>query len=421
MTTTPFRELPQPSTIALSHPPGRSRSALGRSQFSRSMGHLPDHPPRWQESEDSMGNWLLAKAEEDKLRQEEEKTRQEALKLEQRKVEQDMLNTSLREGIPPFLIPMFFAGISGGSSFNTCTEMYQNQIAQVHHLQQQHQISLQQSQSGQTSILNNKHHQTDSRSGQHFTGSVLRPLTSNSCSKQITANGSHLSSRISKNYQMSPASTPRSYQMSQSKAVKLSQLSSEGMNFESINTASGNQDISEKHSSPPIHFHYWHPPTTQTEKSSLRQSTTSSGKYDTSSTFTLFQPSSENDSPPKKRKNVKNSPPTIQPQPQPQPQQQLRYTSSFSHLNTSILNPPVTRQPSHTRQISYPLAQEIGDYSEPVNNHCNAQKSSYEKGTSLQHQVKISTKNQSQVDSLGQSSHSVSNLLEILEPTRESS
>ncbi|RKF59498.1 hypothetical protein OnM2_059012 [Erysiphe neolycopersici] len=418
MTTTPFREFSQPSAITLSHAAGRSRSALGRSQLCRSMGHLPDHPPRCQESEDSMGNWLLAKAEEDKLRQEEEKTRQEALKLEQRKVEQDMLNTSLREGIPPFLIPMFFAGISGGSSPNAYTEIYQNQIAQLHHLQQQHQISLQQSQLGQTPILNNKHHQTDSRSGQHFTGSILRPLTSHSCSKQITANGSHLSSRITKNYQISPASTPRSYQISQSKAVKLSRLSSEG--FESINTASGTQDISEKHSSPPIHFHYWHPPTTQTEKSCLRQSTTSSGKYNTSSAFTVVQPSSENDSPPKKRKNIKNplpAPPTTQ----QQQQQQLRYTSSFSHLNASILNPPVTRQPNHTRQISYPLSQEINDYSEPANNQCDVQKSSYEKGTSLQHQAKILTKNQSQVDSLSQSSHSVSNLLEILEPTRESS
>ncbi|KHJ33407.1 hypothetical protein EV44_g1955 [Erysiphe necator] len=429
MTTTPFRELPPPLAMTLSHSSEKSRSVLGQSQLSQSMGHLPDIPLQWQESEDTMGNWLLAKAEEDKLRQEEEKTRQEALKLEQRKVEQDMLNTSLREGIPPFLIPMFFAGISGGSSPTTCTEMFQNQLAQVHQQQQQHQNSLQKSQLSaqapittnqlyQTDTRSNQLYQTDTRSNQQYTGSVLRPLTSNSCSKQMTINGSHLCPKVAKSYQISPASTPRSYQMSQSKAVKLSRLSGEGINFDSIVTASGIQNTSEKQSSPPIHFHYWQPPTTQTEKCCVHQSTNSLGKCKTSSIFTLFQPSSDNDSPPKKRKTLKNQLPAPLPTHQQQ-QQQQRYSTNFSKLNTSILNPPITRQPSNTKQIGYSLGRELSDYSEPINNQCNIEKSSHEKISSLPNQAKTSTSKKTQLDSLVQSSHSVSNLLEILEPTRE--
>ncbi|KAI6248535.1 hypothetical protein HI914_03099 [Erysiphe necator] len=405
MTTTPFRELPPPLAMTLSHSSEKSRSVLGQSQLSQSMGHLPDIPLQWQESEDTMGNWLLAKAEEDKLRQEEEKTRQEALKLEQRKVEQDMLNTSLREGIPPFLIPMFFAGISGGSSPTTCTEMFQNQLAQVHQQQQQqqHQNSLQKSQlSAQAPITTNQLYQTDTRSNQQYTGSVLRPLTSNSCSKQMTINGSHLCPKVAKSYQISPASTPRSYQMSQSKAVKLSRLSGEGINFDSIVTASGIQNTSEKQSSPPIHFHYWQPPTTQTEKCCVHQSTNSL----------------DNDSPPKKRKTLKNQLPAPLPTHQQQ-QQQQRYSTNFSKLNTSILNPPITRQPSNTKQIGYSLVRELSDYSEPINNQCNIEKSSHEKISSLPNQAKTSTSKKTQLDSLVQSSHSVSNLLEILEPTRE--
>lgn len=58
-----------------------------------------------------MSDWLKAKAEEDKRRQEEEKTRQANLVLEQRRVEQAIISDSLRAGVPAHLIPMIFNGI----------------------------------------------------------------------------------------------------------------------------------------------------------------------------------------------------------------------------------------------------------------------------------------------------------------------
>ncbi|EGX88075.1 hypothetical protein CCM_09211 [Cordyceps militaris CM01] len=63
---------------------------------------------------ESMRNWLLARTEEEKTRQEEEKTRQEGLRLEQRKIEMDMLRSSLSGGIPPPMIPLVFTGMASG-------------------------------------------------------------------------------------------------------------------------------------------------------------------------------------------------------------------------------------------------------------------------------------------------------------------
>ena len=48
---------------------------------------VPPLPPAWEGTE-RMSDWLKAKVEEDKRRQEEEKTRQANLVLEQRRVEQ---------------------------------------------------------------------------------------------------------------------------------------------------------------------------------------------------------------------------------------------------------------------------------------------------------------------------------------------
>ncbi|EDO03226.1 hypothetical protein SS1G_05706 [Sclerotinia sclerotiorum 1980 UF-70] len=100
---------------------------------------LPAPPQQWQGAEESMRNWLQAKAEEDKRKQEEEKTRQESLRLEQRKIEQDMLRTSLAGGIPPYMIPMVFAGMGGGNLPSASIEWAQHYMAQAHQLQQ-HQL-----------------------------------------------------------------------------------------------------------------------------------------------------------------------------------------------------------------------------------------------------------------------------------------
>ncbi|XDG03333.1 hypothetical protein ABKA04_002948 [Annulohypoxylon sp. FPYF3050] len=124
----PHRGLPLPAAMTLAQPPPppapgpphppapgpplHSQGPPVPSPHSQSLGALP--PPPHQSSEESMRSWLVAKAEEERRRQEEEKTRQEGLRLEQRRLEYDMLRTSLDRGIPPPMVPVVFAGMSGG-------------------------------------------------------------------------------------------------------------------------------------------------------------------------------------------------------------------------------------------------------------------------------------------------------------------
>jgi hypothetical protein len=115
------RGLPPPSSINLPPEVGRSNMAP--------MSQLPPAPPGWSSPED-LRQWLQAKAEEDRRRQEEEKTRQESLRLEQRKIEQNMLRDSLQSGVPPQMIPLIFAGISGGSLPQSAIELIQQQASQ---------------------------------------------------------------------------------------------------------------------------------------------------------------------------------------------------------------------------------------------------------------------------------------------------
>ncbi|KAJ2968567.1 hypothetical protein NUW58_g10195 [Xylaria curta] len=80
----------------------------------------------------------MAKAEEERRKQEEEKTRQETLRLEQRRIEQDILRTSLDRGIPPPMIPVVFAGMSGGTLSQATLELVQQFLPlpqQSHHAQ----------------------------------------------------------------------------------------------------------------------------------------------------------------------------------------------------------------------------------------------------------------------------------------------
>lgn len=72
-------------------------------------------PAHWQNTDESMRQWLGARTEEDRRKQEEERTRQESLKLDQRKVEQTMLRDSLQAGVPPYMVPFIFASLGGGN------------------------------------------------------------------------------------------------------------------------------------------------------------------------------------------------------------------------------------------------------------------------------------------------------------------
>ncbi|KAI2641972.1 hypothetical protein GGS21DRAFT_486828 [Xylaria nigripes] len=151
--STPHRGLPLPAAMTLAQPPSthgpphppasgsvmQTQVQPASSPHTQSLGPLPP-PPQWQGSEDSMRNWLLAKAEEERRRQEEEKTRQESLRLEQRRIEHDILRTSLEHGVPPSMIPVVFAGMGGGNLSQAAVEWVQQYLPlpqQLHHGQVQ--------------------------------------------------------------------------------------------------------------------------------------------------------------------------------------------------------------------------------------------------------------------------------------------
>ncbi|TKA83268.1 hypothetical protein B0A55_00805 [Friedmanniomyces simplex] len=130
--STPHRGLPPPSAMNLPDPSRPPPPSLGQP-----LGMMPQSPYPWQGQEDSMRNWLAAKAEEDKRKQEEEKTRQEGYRLEQRRIEQSMLRESLQAGVPPSMVPMIYAGIGGSNLANGSMELLQQYAAQLQAAQQQ--------------------------------------------------------------------------------------------------------------------------------------------------------------------------------------------------------------------------------------------------------------------------------------------
>ncbi|KAK0842704.1 hypothetical protein LTR02_001864 [Friedmanniomyces endolithicus] len=130
--STPHRGLPPPSAMNLPDPSRQPPPSL-----SQPLGMMPHPPSQWQGQEDSMRNWLAAKAEEDKRKQEEEKTRQEGYRLEQRRIEQAMLRESLQAGVPPSMVPMIYAGIGGSNLANGSMELLRQYAGQLQAAQQQ--------------------------------------------------------------------------------------------------------------------------------------------------------------------------------------------------------------------------------------------------------------------------------------------
>lgn len=112
------------------------------------LGNLPAPPTQWTGHDESMRNWLQAKAEEDRRKQEEERTKQETLKLDQRKIEQTMLRDSLQGGIPPPMVPLIFAAMGGSNFYGHTLEWAQQYMAQLslQNQAQQQQIQAQQQQ-----------------------------------------------------------------------------------------------------------------------------------------------------------------------------------------------------------------------------------------------------------------------------------
>lgn len=139
---TPHRGLPPPAAMNLPDPSSTGRQAAP--SLGQPLGVMPAPPNQWHGQEESMRNWLVAKAEEDRRKQEEEKTRQESLRLEQRRVEQAILRESLQGGVPPHMVPMIFAGVGGASLAQTSLDwlhQHTTQLQQAAHHQQAPQTS----------------------------------------------------------------------------------------------------------------------------------------------------------------------------------------------------------------------------------------------------------------------------------------
>ena len=127
--STHHRGLPPPAAMTLPDPI-RSGPTAPRDY----AAHLPPPPTQAQVPDDSMREWLIAKAEEDRRKQEE-------LKLEQRRIEERMLRDAYQSPVPPPLIPVMFAGLGGTPLATQALELAQqhlNQATQQPPIQLQH-------------------------------------------------------------------------------------------------------------------------------------------------------------------------------------------------------------------------------------------------------------------------------------------
>jgi hypothetical protein len=300
--STPHRGLPPPAGLTLPQPQQQQPPpSIGPPPLNQPMGQLPAPPQQWQGAEESMRNWLHAKAEEDKRKQEEEKTRQESLRLEQRKIEQDMLRTSLSGGIPPYMIPMVFAGMGGGNLPNASLEWAQHYMAQTHQLQQQQFQQQQQLLPLHSHSSPELRQRRDSRA-QPYTGQQQPQAPITLPSTPIVPPNSQQGVGFLPSYPMSPASRSRHLAQGQGSASQPQQTSQlprlntgemiiqppptgppamQSLPGQPGHPLSQSQSSSqhEPQSSPSIYFHHWQPPTSQAGTSSVNQPTTPSGKH----------------------------------------------------------------------------------------------------------------------------------------------
>ncbi|GAB1313270.1 hypothetical protein MFIFM68171_03480 [Madurella fahalii] len=346
----PHRGLPPPAALPpVQPPPGSGPSqpppppSLPGSQAappappalpsqSQTLGQLPPAPP-WHE--EAIRSWLVAKAEEDKRRQEEEKTRQESLRLEQRRMEHEILRTSLQGGIPPPLVPVVFAGMGGGVLPPAALEWAQQFMMSQY--PQQHPPALMPP--GPSSP---EHQRRDSQAqayGQYpASGGV--PSTPGSAQGPPSA--------YMAGYPGSPT-RPRGQSMPGTMGGR---PLTGGPNPPNLNTnvpggpgsasaavqhpgIAQSQQQQEPQPSPSIYFHHWQPPTTQ-----------AGGRSGTDQPATPSVGGS-----PRKRKAAGSQ----QPAPPPSTAQHLR-SPPFSH-SAGLANPPPGRRRGHSRQRS-----DLGSY-----------------------------------------------------------
>lgn len=289
--STPHRGLPLPAAMTLPQPqqpqPAQPPpSSIAQTPLSQPLGQLPAPPQQWQGADESMRNWLHAKAEEDKRKQEEEKTRQESLRLEQRKIEQDMLRTSLNGGIPPYMVPLVFAGMGGGNLPNASLEWAQHYMAQTH----QHQ---QQQQQGPPAALLPSQSYTSPEQIQRGEARAPYPGQEHPPPMMVSSNptgpSSQQTSSYAPSYQVSPTTSSR--QLAQSRGsisgqphgAHLPRLSTGELQIQPTPAGSsmqiGQQQSAQQEASPSIYFHHWQPPTTQAGSGSGNQPSTPPGKH----------------------------------------------------------------------------------------------------------------------------------------------
>jgi len=368
--STPLRGLPPPAAMTLQN-----------ADRGQPLGQLPAPPAQWQGADESMRNWLQAKAEEDSRKQEEERTRQESLRLEQRKIEQTMLRESLQGGVPPYMVPMVFAGMGGGNLPNASLEWAQHYMAQISLQQQQQQLEQQQ----QQQALPQQTPPELRRDDRMVTGpqpnpyATLQPIQQATAAAPVQA-GQQLpsqpqqSSGFVHSYQLAstspaaraqaqqlplqasgPTSAPRPQPQSQLPRLNTNELRIQqppqgpqgaqvaGQTLHPLQQAQSAQQQEQQSSSPNIFLH-WMPPTSQ---AGSNQPMTPSGKSQQESPFSQSTGShlrSDYAPSPKKRKtgtNQTNSTPSSQAQ-----------ETSPSFSQTSSSSTPSGRRGAHSRQRS---------------------------------------------------------------------
>jgi hypothetical protein len=355
---TPHRGLPPPAAMTMQDP-GRGPPSLPPS-----MGSMPAPPAQWQGAEESMRNWLMAKAEEDKRKQEEEKTRQEGLRLEQRKIEQSMLRESMQGGVPPNLVPMIFAGIGSGSLANMSLDWLQQYVAQLQASQQQQHAQAQvspelrretrligQSQPGvygvapqgsqpvlaATPVLPGQPLATQPQHGAFSTSAYA----SGSLSPNSRARAAQTSGHVG-----APTSAPRPPAQSQlprltTDDLQVQQPPPASLGVHTLQQHSQSSQDQQQTASPSIYFHHWVPPTSQSGGTERREPpATPSGKHHASFSHHHHAASHASDadytSSPKKRKAVGGH----QQQAPPPSSTPGQYTSpSFSQISSSASTP----------------------------------------------------------------------------------
>jgi hypothetical protein len=349
----PHRGLPLPAAMSLP-PPSSNLPAMAP------LGQLPAPPSQWAGADESMRNWLHAKAEEDKRRQEEEKTKQETMRLDQRRIEQNMLRESLQGGVPPVMVPLIFAGMGGGNLPHQSLEWAQHYMAQMSLQQSQQQQQIQAQQQAQQQQIQQQQqqqqHQQPQPQPQAQQQQQQQPVSPDDMRRD---NRMVPPSAYPSHQQIQPALTAPSGQLQQMPAQatqtplarqaaaprtstssgSLSRLNTTEIQIQGPPTGtaappfasqsshplqqsqSAQQESQQAQSSPSIYFHHWVPPNT----SSSQNPPTPSTKSQHGSPFSQNAPShlrSDYQSSPKKRKATggHHAPPAPASQPESSPQ-----------------------------------------------------------------------------------------------------